>query len=284
MAGPAAAARGGRGRPPRRGARALAAGVLIAAGAAAAAGPAGAAPAGPGTRIIGGRPAAEGAYPWMVRLGFGASGQCGGSLVSPDIVITAHHCLEYAKGLTADIGRVRWKDAEPAGARRTSTPDRWRLGGGPKVGDWAVVRLDRPYAGAAPVALPRDGALDAAPAFRALGWGHTEPTGSPNSETLNEVDLPLVGQNRCPDFNGKKEGWEICAGDWDNGGIDSCTNDSGGPLIARDGERWVLVGIVSWGWGCAQKQRPGHYVAVSRRLAQLRAAIVELGGQPPPGW
>lgn len=50
----------------------------------------------------------------------------------------------------------------------------------------------------------------------------------------------------------------VCAG-YENGGFDSCQGDSGGPLVS-DG---VLVGVVSWGKGCAEPGFPGVYAKVS---------------------
>ena len=58
----------------------------------------------------------------------------------------------------------------------------------------------------------------------------------------------------------------VCAGDG-NGGEDSCQGDSGGPLImTNDDGEYELIGIVSWGYGCAEAQYPGVYSRIYPRL------------------
>lgn len=79
------------------------------------------------------------------------------------------------------------------------------------------------------------------------GWGLTSEDGEPSTE-LKFVEVPIVGRVVCQslyyDFSVTNQ--MICAG-WTLGGMGSCQGDSGGPLTVGD----KLVGVVSWGVGCA---------------------------------
>jgi secreted trypsin-like serine protease len=75
---------------------------------------------------------------------------------------------------------------------------------------------------------------------------------------LLKADVPFVDDAQCgqayPELVADEE---ICAGDWDNGGIDTCQGDSGGPMFRKDdADNWVQIGVVSWGNGSLVRRTP----------------------------
>ncbi|XP_026719528.1 transmembrane protease serine 5-like isoform X6 [Athene cunicularia] len=100
------------------------------------------------------------------------------------------------------------------------------------------------------------------------GWGYTRPGQAQVTETLKEALVPLIGTKRCNSscvYAGELTARMLCAGHL-RGTVDACQGDSGGPLVCRDGPAWRLVGVVSWGQGCAQPNRPGVYANVAQLL------------------
>lgn len=104
------------------------------------------------------------------------------------------------------------------------------------------------------------------------GWGTLKEGGSSPS-ILMGVQVDSISRSNCD--NAYKPQNEItiemiCAGKLNIGGKDACQGDSGGPLIGKVDGNTVLVGVVSWGIGCAQSQYPGVY----SNVAHLRQWIL----------
>lgn len=89
------------------------------------------------------------------------------------------------------------------------------------------------------------------------GWGVTEEEGVV-SKILQKVEVPIISRTKCASYFGPLPKGQICAG-YEEGGRDSCQGDSGGPLSVKN----LLVGIVSWGLGCAKPRLPGVYAEIS---------------------
>ena len=106
------------------------------------------------------------------------------------------------------------------------------------------------------------------------GWGRRSEYGQ-ISPILREVHLPIISNEKCMSMyrtSGQNE-WIpkifMCAGTA-NGGADSCEGDSGGPLVVKSSNgRYMLAGVISWGIGCGDRNRPGVYT----RITEFRSWI-----------
>ncbi|WP_020657556.1 S1 family peptidase [Amycolatopsis benzoatilytica] len=250
----------------------LATAVAVPVGSAWAAGPESAAPSAPGShaepRIVGGSESSLADHPYAVYLTDENGSQfCGAVIVSPSAVATAAHC---AKALPASSVRVvagrqdkRTDDGvELAVARVWVDPD---YTDPTKGADVAVltVRGRLPYRAAklADKTAYRDGAQ-----ATVLGWGRLSEGGQ-RSDVLRSVDVPLVSDSGCKTaYDSYDASSMVCAG-YPEGGKDACQGDSGGPLVIGD----TLIGIVSFGDGCAKAGKPGVYTRVSTYASDIEA-------------
>jgi secreted trypsin-like serine protease len=260
--------------------------VSVAAVLGAAAGQAVAAPATSGDvqpQVIGGTPAAQGEFPWIVRLSMG----CGGSMITNQILITAAHCVP-ATGpnttITATLGAVDLQD--PARIQvQSDYVIRAPGAGGPPGDDWALIRLNRPV-DVPTVALAATDEFDSG-TFTVAGWG-AATEGGPQQRFLLKAEVPFIDDAQCrsagSDYLDLVAAEEICAGNWDDGGVDTCQGDSGGPLLNKDANgEWVLIGTTSWGIGCARPLNPGVYMQESFFHNAIVAAVASLGPRCEPG-
>uniref|UniRef100_A0A4W4GFY1 Transmembrane serine protease 5 n=1 Tax=Electrophorus electricus TaxID=8005 RepID=A0A4W4GFY1_ELEEL len=103
------------------------------------------------------------------------------------------------------------------------------------------------------------------------GWGYTHPDNIHIPDTLKEAPVPLISTKKCNSscmYNGEVTPRMLCAG-YAEGKVDACQGDSGGPLVCQDDNVWRLVGIVSWGTGCAEPNHPGVYTKVAEFLGWI---------------
>jgi trypsin len=231
-------------------------------------------PAAASPRIVGGERASIVEYPWAVYLTDSTGFQfCGGTVVAADKVLTAAHCMadQRANNLSVVVGR---EDKQSTAGRVVAAKSVWvspNYKGDPTGGsDFAVITLARKV-NVPPLPLAKDESLYQPNAMATvLGWGRTAESGQA-SQYLMQASVPLAADTDCaksyPEFRATAM---VCAG-YAQGGVDSCQGDSGGPL-EMDG---VLVGITSFGQGCA---RPGYYGVYTRVASYSDSIESELEG------
>uniref|UniRef100_A0A3Q3WMV0 Peptidase S1 domain-containing protein n=1 Tax=Mola mola TaxID=94237 RepID=A0A3Q3WMV0_MOLML len=240
-------------------------------------------------RIIGGDDASPGEWPWQVTLQLDSNHFCGGSLISDQWVLTAAHCIDAVNEEALRrifLGRHNVSGPNPNDVSRkvedaVCHPDYDVF---TFDNDICLLKLSAPvnftdyiY----PVCLAAaNSTFHSGTSSWVTGWGVTENVYNP--DILQEVEVPVVGNNECECAypSGITDNM-ICAG-LRQGGKDSCQGDSGGPMVTEDmnSSVWLLIGVVSFGEGCALPMFPGVYTRVTR----YQEWITNVTGTSQPGF
>ena len=230
------------------------------------------------TQIIEGDAVGASEFPFQVSLQQAAvsarqaSHFCGGTMVAPQWVMTASHCVDF------------W--SSPSDVEVLVGTHDFTLGGSRIAVDSLIVH---PFFVGTETSFKRDMALiklatrmediprtflvdstlfsDLVTPFQTatvIGWGRTQegvPGSVPNA--MQKIQIPVLPDSECTSRYGDTfDQTMICAG-FVTGGQSACQGDSGGPLLMRFRNRWYEAGIVSWGVGCGAPNRPGVYARVA---------------------
>lgn len=223
----------------------------------------------PRITIVGGEEATRGEFPFIVSLrGFFGGHTCGASLVKKNWVLTAAHCVSGIKPRSVALGlheRKRGWQTERISIKRVIVHPEYAARG-PGY-DIALLELkeDSTFE---PVAINTNEIeiLEGEPEIMATtaGWGATNENAFGLPDLLQKVNVPLISHEQCNlSYDNSIDESMLCAG-YPAGGKDSCQGDSGGPLVVKgENDQYLLVGVVSWGKGCARAGYPGVYAKVS---------------------
>lgn len=254
-------------------------------------------------RIVGGMDASDGAWPWQVDIQTEEGHVCGGSIISADWVLSAAHCFPNPNDVGSYViyvGRYQLNGYNPhESSHRVSQVAIPSGYDEPHSGkDVALVRLSPPVQWSdhvRPVCLPSSGILFSADmTCYVTGWGNIrENVPLPGAGTLQEVQVPIISQSLCQEMYQSDPSEQvdilydmICAG-FQEGGRDSCQGDSGGPLVCQMvNGTWVQAGVVSFGLGCANRNKPGVYARLTTFSDFIRSTVptIRLHGRAHREW
>ena len=234
--------------------------------------------------IVGGEKAKKGEYPWQVFIIMSnrrGSFSCGGSILDENNILTAAHCAydDTGRRFTNRQVAVRYKGVKLSKMKsvrveKINVEERYdpsyyphdiaviHLKSSLKLEDGSVEAISIP-----PVGSPE--ILDGTK-LKVSGFGKTSSRGRPVNH-LRHVEIEYIEHERCQiesDYGDIIQDGMLCAG-FMEGKKDTCQGDSGGPLVSY--EEKLQVGIVSWGWGCGERNRPGVYVDTSKYAGWIEA-------------
>lgn len=227
-------------------------------------------------KIIGGNTIALEQAPWQVAIVTqkrgNFSGQfCGGSLVSPTLVVTAAHCVEDVRR-TRDIAVLNSDFLDDSkknriGVKRITIHPDWN----PITfeNDIALLHIKKAVSPAFPTSksfLALTSSHVATLSTQISGWGNTAKFGQVWPRGLKAANISISKEidSFCLDnLDGFSSRTMLCGGVAPFRAVDTCQGDSGGPLSAKIESRHFLLGVTSWGINCADGF-PGAYARVSR--------------------
>ncbi|MFD1149282.1 S1 family peptidase [Saccharothrix hoggarensis] len=224
-------------------------------------------------RVVGGERVPIAAHPWVVYLTDAGGFQfCGGTLVAPTKVVTAAHCVNgrTPRNTRVVAGREDKRSGDGVVARLSRIwvhPDYVTADQGDDI---AVLTLRTPVDYTPlPLAGPSDEALyQPGTNGWVLGWGRTSEQG-PSSRYLLRATVPVMADQDCRAAYLQFDPAEMTCAGYPEGGVDTCQGDSGGPFVAGG----KLIGVTSWGEGCARPGKPGIYTEVKAYSAELQEQL-----------
>jgi len=247
-------------------------------------------------RIINGIKTVEGRYSYAVSLEDDIGHFCGGSLIAPDVVLSAAHC--GAGEYTAFIGRHSLQDTD--GYEEISVKVEMmhpEYDADTTDNDFMLIFLERPVTSKVDLVTVSPDVVSSGVDVTVMGWGDTVKAQDVKelATELLEVEVTTMTNEECEQSKSTEAGWEfdyhgqitdnmLCAENEKD--LDSCQGDSGGPLVIKTSSDQpdIQVGVVSWGIGCAHNDFPGVYSRITAQYDWIKTNVCEGSTNPPASF
>ncbi|TPX69758.1 hypothetical protein SpCBS45565_g02191 [Spizellomyces sp. 'palustris'] len=240
----------------------------------------------PTTSVVGGHDTSPFAYNWIAFAQYSGQQFCGGSMIAPNIYLTAAHCSPALAGIpqaSTTVHTHRWNKSKTPTAEKGIVYTVSKVINHPQyqasldkndISIWVLQQKSNfgstvetaPYGNRAPATGEN---------VVIAGWGLTDPSdNNSDSAILQEATVPVVSQAECAKAYSSSQitATNICAA-FPQGGVDTCQGDSGGPLFVKTSSGISVEGVVSWGEGCAVKGKPGVYTKVQAYKSWIQGII-----------
>ncbi|XP_072250598.1 suppressor of tumorigenicity 14 protein homolog [Leuresthes tenuis] len=227
-------------------------------------------------RIVGGQNAELGEWPWQVSLHFKTYGHvCGASVISDRWLLSASHC--FITTSPDNLVPSNWQSY--SGMQNQFKMDGVmrkvkRIITHPNYNDFtfdydiSLLELTEPLEFTntiQPICLPSSSHIFPAgmPCW-VTGWGALREGGQ-KAQILQKASVKIINDTVCNVVTENQVTSRMLCSGFLAGGVDACQGDSGGPLACfEESGKWFQAGIVSWGEGCARRNKPGVYSRVTK--------------------
>ncbi|XP_022529986.2 trypsin-3 [Astyanax mexicanus] len=221
-------------------------------------------------KIVGGYVCTKNGVPYQASLNVGYH-FCGGSLITSQWVVSAAHCYKSSIQVRLGEHNIDVNEGTEQFISSSKVIRHPSYSSSTLNNDIMLIKLQSAASinsYVRTVSLPSSCA-SAGTYCLVSGWGNTLSSGTSYPSTLRCLDIPILSTSSCQSsYPGQITSNMFCAG-FLEGGKDSCQGDSGGPVVCNN----QLQGIVSWGYGCAQRNKPGVYTKVCNYNSWITSTI-----------
>lgn len=240
--------------------------------------------------IVGGEAALPSRYPYTAAISkeSGRFPTCAGTLISPNVVLTAAHCGDVEEVFIGCYNILERFDNTQSSCEvhtvkeRIVHPDFETVLPSERK-DFALLVLNN-SSNVTPIAyIPSTGFnLEDKQRLKVVGWGSTSFLSFNRPTTLRETSVEVVSSESCNDNYQQEFDRNLIRDDMFCAGLpgkDACQADSGGPALIECDllEEDILVGVISWGRDCALPEFPGVYARVTFAFDFIASVVEENG-------